>query len=349
MNRVNFLLLVALCLTACGHRENAQREQAPLKVKTMVLSPSEGGMTSRYVGTIEPIRETPLSLQSVGRVVSISAKNGQRVKKGQTLMAIDNTQAMNALQTAEASLKHAQDGYDRVSKVHSKGVVSDQKMVEIESQLAQAKSLYEAAKQQLAECTLTAPCDGLVDGLNIEIGQTIIPGTKICSLLDVTAFNVRFTVPEAEINGLESSRKKIEGTVECAAIDTILPIAITEKGVTANPLTHTYDVVAAVRGGAGLLKTGMVGKVLLNPQAEILHPKSETLNIIIPASCVLMKPEGPTVWILSNGEAERSPITLDGYQADGVRVSSGLQAGDTLIVEGYQKLYKGCKISCEDK
>ena len=231
MNRVNFLLLVALCLTACGHRENAQREQAPLKVKTMVLSPSEGGMTSRYVGTIEPIRETPLSLQSVGRVVSISAKNGQRVKKGQTLMAIDNTQAMNALQTAEASLKHAQDGYDRVSKVHSKGVVSDQKMVEIESQLAQAKSLYEAAKQQLAECTLTAPCDGLVDGLNIEIGQTIIPGTKICSLLDVTAFNVRFTVPEAEINGLESSRKKIEGTVECGAIDTVLPIVITATSV----------------------------------------------------------------------------------------------------------------------
>ena len=327
------LLLTVLCLVACGHRDESQREQAPLKVKTMVLSPSEGGMTSRYVGTIEPIRETPLSLQSVGRVVSISAKNGQRVKKGQTLMAIDNTQAMNALQTAEASLKHAQDGYDRVSKVHSKGVVSDQKMVEIESQLAQAKSLYEAAKQQLAECTLTAPCDGLVDGLNIEIGQTIIPGTKICSLLDVTAFNVRFTVPEAEINGLESSRKKIEGTVECGAIDTVLPIVITEKGVTANRLTHTYDVVAAVRGGADLLKAGMVGKVVLEKSPNR----------------VLMKPEGPTVWVLSNGEAERRPITLDGYQADGVRVSSGLQAGDTLIVEGYQKLYKGCKISCEDK
>ena len=343
------LLLTVLCLVACGRRDDSQREQAPLKVKTMVLSPATGGITSRYVGTIEPIRETPLSLQSVGRVVSISVKNGQRVKKGQTLMAIDNTQAMNALQTAEASLKHAQDGYDRVSKVHSKGVVSDQKMVEIESQLAQAKSLYEAAKQQLAECTLIAPCDGLVDGLNIEIGQTIIPGTKVCSLLDVTAFNVRFTVPEAEINGIEKNHRSMEGTVECGAIDTVLPIVITEKGVTANPLTHTYDVVAAVRGGADLLKAGMVGKVILE-KSEILNPKFETpSSLIIPASCVLMKPEGPTVWVLSNGEAERRPITLDGYQANGVRVASGLQPGDTLIIEGYQKLYKGCKISCEDK
>ena len=342
------LLVTVLCMIACGHRDDSQREQTPLKVKTMVLSPATGGMTSRYVGTIEPIRETPLSLQSVGRVVSVSAKNGQRVKKGQTLMAIDNTQAMNALQTAEASLKHAQDGYDRVSKVHSKGVVSDQKMVEIESQLAQARSLYEAAKQQLAECTLIAPCDGLVDGLDIEIGQTIIPGTKVCSLLDVTAFNVRFTVPEAEINGIEKNHRSMEGTVECGAIDTVLPIVITEKGVTANPLTHTYDVVASVRGGVNLLKTGMVGKVVLTPSA-VSHQPSAVSSIIIPASCVLMKPEGPTVWVLSNGEAERRPISLDGYQANGVRVASGLQPGDTLIVEGYQKLYKGCKISCEDE
>ena len=340
MKRQLTLLLTVLCLVACGHRDDSQREQASLKVKTQVLSPATGGMTSRYVGTIEPIRETPLSLQSVGRVVSVSAKNGQRVKKGQTLMAIDNTQAMNALQTAEASLKHAQDGYDRVSKVHSKGVVSDQKMVEIESQLAQARSLYEAAKQQLAECTLIAPCDGLVDGLNIEIGQTIIPGTKVCSLLDVTAFNVRFTVPEAEINGIEKNHRSMEGTVECGAIDTVLPIVITEKGVTANPLTHTYDVVAAVRGGADLLKAGMVGKVILEKSP---NPSS----LIIPASCVLMKPEGPTVWVLSNGEAERRPITLDGYQANGVRVASGLQPGDTLIIEGYQKLYKGCKVICD--
>lgn len=342
------LLLTVLCMVACGHRDDSQREQAPLKVKTMVLSPATGGITSRYVGTIEPIRETPLSLQSVGRVVSVSAKNGQCVKKGQTLMAIDNTQAMNALQTAEASLKHAQDGYDRVSKVHSKGVVSDQKMVEIESQLAQAKSLYEAAKQQLAECTLIAPCDGLVDGLNIEIGQTIIPGTKVCSLLDVTAFNVRFTVPEAEINGIEKNHRSMEGTVECGAIDTVLPIVITEKGVTANPLTHTYDVVAFVRGGVNLLKTGMVGKVVLTPSA-VSHQPSAVSSIIIPASCILLMPDGPTVWVLSNGEAERRPISLDGYQANGVRVAFGLQAGDTLIIEGYQKLYKGCKISCEDK
>ena len=336
MKRIYFLAVLALGLTACSHYERAQQEETALKVKTMIVAQQGTSPYSRYVGTIEPVRETPLSLQSAGRVVTINAKNGQRVRAGQIILKIDNTQAMNALNTAEASLRHAQDGYDRVKSVHEKGVVSDQKMVEIESQLAQAKSLYEAAKQQLNECTLKAPCDGLVDGLKVEKGQTIIPGTRLCAILDVSAFSVRFTVPEAEVKRLASG-----GVVECSAADTVLPITITEKNITANPLTHTYDVTARIKGGTDILMSGMVAVV------KMQNSEAKEEDIVIPAKCVLLKPEGPTVWVIEQGAAVRRGIVTAGYQADGVRVSEGLQAGDSLITEGYQKLYNGCKVVCD--
>lgn len=346
-------ILILLCLVGCTNYEQRNREQAPLKVKTMVVTSQTDNNTSRYIGTVEPAKATPLSMQSAGRVVSINAKNGQRVKAGQTILAIDATQARNALATAEATLRHAQDGYNRVSQVHSKGVVSDQKMVEVESQLAQARSMYEAAKQQLNECTLTAPCDGVLDGLNVEKGQTIIPGTQLCSILDLSGFSVRFTVPEAEANG---EWLKAKGTVECPALDTILPIVITEKSVTANVVTHTCEVVARIQGGAEILMSGMVGKVhITNDHSPLLsdrtpHGQTTTnsqLNIVIPANCVLLKQEGYTVWVVEQGCAVRRDIIVDGYLADGVRVQSGLQAGDTLIIEGYQKLYNDCKVVCD--
>jgi len=333
-----------LLLASCVHKNNQHSEVSPLRVKTMIVAPQTSLATSRYVGAVEPVRETPLSLQSAGRVVSIEVKNGQHVRAGQTILSIDNTQALNALRSAEASLHHAQDGYDRVKKVHSKGVVSDQKMVEIESQLSQAKSLYSAAKQQLNECTLKAPCNGVVDGLKVEKGQTIIPGTKVCSLLDVSAFNVRFTVPEGEIREIEKGGK-LQGTVKCSAVDTVLPIIVTEKSVTANPVTHTYDVVAQIQGGAEVLMTGMVAVARLQTNATQAESKNE---IIIPAKCVLLQPEGPTVWVIEQGKATRKDITTDGYLSSGVRVSSGLTAGDTLIIDGYQKLYKGCKVIIVD-
>lgn len=333
-------ILIALCLTGCSTRQQTHREQAPIPVKAQVVSSQAGSATTRYVGTIAPAHETPLSMQTTGRVVAVDVKNGQRIRKGQTIVAVDNTQALNALQAAEASLKHAEDGHKRASQVHDKGVIPDQKMVEIESQLAQAQSLYASARQRLEECTLTAPCDGIVDGLNVEKGQTIIPGTQVCSILDVSGFCVTFTVPESEINGLTMS-----GEVECAAVNKTYPVHVIEKSVAANPLTHTYDVKARIDGGKEVLMTGMVAKVrLINDRAA----NEQTVNdIVIPARCILLKPQGPTVWLVSQGTAVRQDIVIDGFRADGVRVLSGLDTGDTLIIDGYQKLYTGCKVICE--
>jgi hypothetical protein len=166
----------------------------------------------------------------------------------------------------------------------------------------------------------------------------VIPGTKICSILDISGFNVRFTVPEAEIRELGT-----KGEVECAAVNAVFPVTISEKSVAANTLTHTYEVVAHITGGTDVLMTGMVAKVQI---AQLSNDPSQQTNndIVIPAQCILLPPDGHTVWVAENGTAERRTITIDGYQADGVRVKSGLQAGDTLITEGYQKLYKDCKI-----
>lgn len=343
-NRVKVIGVIALVLMGCTKLEQRKQEQAPLRVKTMVVSSQSSSATGRYVGTIEPIRETPLSLQSAGRVINVHVQNGQHVRQGQTIVQIDNTQAMNALRSAEAALRHAQDGYDRVQKVHDKGVVSDQKMVEIESQLAQAKAMYEAAKQQVNECTLVAPCNGVISGLDVEIGQTIIPGTTLCSVLDMTGFCVRFTVPEAEIGVLQNAGTKYKGEVECVAIDTLLPIVLKELSMVANPLTHTYDVKARIAGKEPRLMKGMVGKVKIS--GERLAANGE--GIVIPAKCVLLKPEGPTVWVKEGNQAVRRTITVGGYQADGIRIESGLQAGDTLIVDGYQKLYTGCLIEVDE-
>ncbi len=311
-----------------------------MRVKTMVITPQVALPTSRYVGTIEPIHETPLALQTTGRIVSVDVKNGDHVRKGQTILSVDNTQALNALKGAEAAYKHAKDGHNRASKVHQKGVVSDQKMVEIESQYTQAKSLYEAAKQQLKECTLIAPCDGIISNLEAEKGQTVIPGTQLCSILDVSGFCVRFTVPEGEINGLTD--EGINGTVECAAVRATYPIHITERSASANPVTHTYNVVAAIDGGTEVLRSGMVAKVQMQSVQTTANE-----HIVIPAKCVLLKPEGHSVWVVEKGKAARRIITVEGYQADGVRVLAGLQTGDTLITEGYQKLYNNCIIENE--
>ncbi|MBO4666361.1 MAG: efflux RND transporter periplasmic adaptor subunit [Paludibacteraceae bacterium] len=343
--RKGIYILLVLVLCGCSKIVHKPKVPSAVHVETVVVAPQLSHAQSRYVGEVCAVRETPLSMQSAGRVLEIGCRDGERVRKGQVLVRIDSTQSVNALRSAEASLRHAQDGYDRAKQVHTKGGVTDQQMVEIESQLTQAESMYAAAKRRVEECTLRSPFDGVVSGLKLSIGETVTPGIQLFSILDISSLSVRFSVPEGEIGGVESN----SGTVEVPAAGVELPIRITEKSVRANTLTHAYSVTAAIKGGVGVLMPGMVGKVRLETSSQTEHgPASpdRIQTIVIPAHCVLLMPKGPTVWVVENGKAVRRAIEVSGYQANGVQVSSGLEVGDTLVVEGYQKLYTGCEVVC---
>ena len=65
----------------------------------------------------------------------------------------------------------------------------------------------------------------------------------------------------------------------------------------------------------------------------------------MPANAVLINQEGKFVWVVEEGRATRRKITLSGYSGNGVIVSEGLETGDLVIVEGYQKVSEGMKVS----
>ena len=67
-------------------------------------------------------------------------------------------------------------------------------------------------------------------------------------------------------------------------------------------------------------------------------------GFIIPANCVHTQHNGIAVWIASNGKAHRQPITSSAFVQGGILGESGLEAGDSIICTGYQKLFEGAEI-----
>lgn len=331
-------IALCVCASSCSKIERTAQEVKPIAVEIQVVGQGEYTPSSHYVGTVEAIREVPLSMQSAGRVTEVRAKEGNRVQRGQVLLRIDSTQAVNALHSAEAAYRQAQDGYERAQQVYDKGAVTEQKMVEIESQLTQTRSLYELAKQRVRECTLLSPCDGVLSGMHVEVGQTLAPGMRIAYVLDLSGYSICFAVPENEIGTVAVGQR---GEMECSALDRRFTVEVSEKNMKANPLAHTYEVKARVLGQTGGLMPGMIANVALE------HNATADASIIIPARCVLLQPNGATVWLAKEGRAQRREITVGGYKAEGVEVTEGLTVGDTLIVSGYQKLYKDCRILIE--
>lgn len=326
-------LLLAGMLVSCAGGEK-KHSVAPIVVQTMQVAAEKVSGESRYMGTVCAKREVPVSVQTAGRILSIHAEDGRFVRAGELLACVDSTQALNGLTSAQALLTKAQDGYDRMMKVYAKGGVTDQQRVEIESQLAQAKSLFAAAEERLDECRVIAPVSGWLREMDKQVGQSVVMGSQIGVIADMSAFTVRFTVPEAEVGTVTIGQK---GEMYCAAIDKTMPIVVTKKNISANPLAHTYEISANVQGATQGLMPGMMAKVSLIDTDSAAH-------MVLPTRCIHLMPEGHTVWVVIDGKAERRLIEIDGYQADGVRVRSGLTIGERIVTDGYQKLYKGCSV-----
>ena len=321
---------IALLFCSCVVREQNSRDRQPLRCEVITVQPTASFSRHAYMATVQAEAHIPLRLPYGGTISALCVKPNARVGKGDTLLRVDDTQARQTLAAANAALTQAQDAMQRTRPMHDKGLVTDIQMVELQTKLEQAQAAVTAAQQRLQQCTLTAPQNGLVTFTNLHVGQHLTPELTVMTLLDLSGFTACIHVPEAEVAALHVGDR---ATLSIPAIQAdSLSARLTLIGVQANALTHTYPVEAYISNPPANMLPGMVGTLTIL--------REERTAIIIPQRCVTLLPEGASVWVVNRYEqAERRPVTLGAYQADGVQVISGLTSGDKLITAGYQKLY----------
>ena len=333
------LLTLLLCLGSCGLKSTDQQQVKPIYVETLTIAEQKQINAHSYVGKMEESASIPVSSPIGGTVTELYVSNGEQVREGQVLLVIDSIQAYNSWQIALATLQQATDGFQRAQQVFEQGGVTEQKMVELRSQLQQAQSMLAIARKRLDDCTITAPRDGIVAECDLQIGQNIAPAVPIITLLDIQDYKVTFDVPEKDISTISIGD---QGTMSIEALNVSnIPIRVTEKNLMANRLSHTYTVTATLTHAAASVKRqllpGMVGKIQLQTQA--------VEGIIIPATCIHTQTHSTVVWVVDNGKAMRRQIEVGPYTADGVLVTSGLSIGDIIITSGYQKMYNGAPVT----
>ena len=236
--------------------------------------------------------------------------------------------------SAQATLEQAQDAYERLKKVHDNGSLPEIKWREMVANLEKAQAALDLANAMLADNTITAPFSGTVASLNAELGENITPLKPVMRIINTEGLTVKISVPENEI-----AKVRVGDTAEVVipALDNRRFMGkVTEKSMTASLLTHSYPVKVLIEQPDEELVPGMISKVVLSADVST--------GIIVPANAILVNEDGRFVWVAEEGRATRRNITISGYSGSGVIVSEGLQAGDIVIVEGYQKVSEGMKV-----
>ena len=330
------LSLCLFLLIGCGEKKNSKQPFDPtIPVEISVIEQSNDNNLRNYVGTVKSEMKLPVTSPLGGTLTGIYVKNGQHVKKGALIARVDETTAKSLHDAALASLHQAEDGYNRLKQLHDEGGIPDVRWVQMETDLEKARQAEISTRKHLNECTLRAPQDGYISMEERTIGESLLPSSPFCHIIDMNKMVVEFSVPEKEIGVIE-----IGDTAEATfpgLNNMTKTIEIVDKSFVSNPMGHTYTIKARVPVEDKDILPGMVVKIKLS--------LSEASGIVVPSSCVLTMPEGADVWTVKNGKAYRRNIKVSGFVKNGVVVDSGLSNGDTIITVGYQKLYNGAKVS----
>jgi RND family efflux transporter MFP subunit len=316
-----------------------------MPVQTVAINLVPVPQSSEYVATIKSRRSATLQPQVDGRLTQINVRSGDHVKSGQVMMAVDplHQQASVEAQRATERQKKAVFDYnslqiDRQKKLFEAGIISRDVLEQAQQAYDNSKADYESAvasrktqEEQLAYYTIRAPFDGVVGDIPVHVGDYVSANTMLTTVdenKDLEAYIYIPTERAAQVRqGLEVDLTDTSGKVlEKTKIDFLSPqVDSALQGIL---------VKAPVHFGPEVLRNAQLVK------ARVIW--STAPMAVVPVLAVTRQGGQSFVFVArqQNGHfvASQTPVTLGDTVGNAYSVTSGLNAGDKVIVSSTQFL-----------
>lgn len=306
----------------------------PVTVKVQVMKPESHAQMIRLSGSLVAGESVKLVTESAGKVVFLDLKEGQSVTKGQLLLRLNNDDLQAQLRKQETLLQELKQREKRQAALLAQKGVSEQEYERVATELASLEADVAFTKAQLAKTEIRAPFNGRIGIRYISEGAYISPNTRIADLVDDRTMYVDFGIPEKYATRIRNGLSV--GVVVSQHPDTFAArLKALEPRI--DPTTRTQMARAELSNNAGKLVAGSFARVLLE-----LNRNEQAL--LLTSTAVVPDMNAKKVFVVKNGKAEPVVITTDDRDANKVLVSSGLSAGDTVVVSGILKLRPGSDV-----
>ena len=275
-------------------------------------------------GTIDANEKVNLVSETAGAITGIYFNEGSPVQKGQLLVKVYNQDLVAALKQNDYQVALAKQNEYRNSILLQKEAISQQEYDTSLTSLNTLKAQSDVLKAQIAKTEIRAPFSGVIGLRNISPGGYLSPSTSIASLVNIDPAKVTFSVPERYLSMIKAGTK-ISFTIESSRKSFTAVVYAIEPAIDLSSRTITVRAKAA--NPDNLLKAGAFAKINLR-----LDQIAKT--IMVPTQCVIPDLKDNKVFIYHNGIAEAKTVKTDLRTDTRIEITSGLKAGDSLIVSG---------------
>ncbi len=365
-----FLVVVAAVSAYLWQRPQAsapverggRRMMQPSSIGVATVATGDMKVTLDALGSVTSLATVTVKTQVSGQLIEIDFKEGQEVKKGDPLAQIDPRPYQAALAQAQGQLSRDQALLDgaKVDLARYKGLAAQNAVprqtldtqtalvAQYQGAIDTDKALVEAATVNLAYCRIVAPMDGRVGLRQVDSGNYVTPGDAngIVVLTQLHPISVLFTVPEDELPAI-AKRLRSGATLPVAAYDRGRTTKLADGQLETfdsqiDPTTGTIKLRASFDNGDRLLYPNQ----FVNVELEVDQHKGVS---IVPTAAIQRGLPGTFVYVVNaDGTVSVRKVELGVTDGDRVEISSGLAAGERVVVDGADKLREGAKVNVRD-
>ena len=340
--KLTLLVLIAAAAAACS--ENSQSVGSapgmmPASVVTQVVERRHIIDEIEALGTAGANESIEIQPRISSLVESIEFTEGQNVAAGDVLVRLEDNEIVAGLALAEASLSESRSLYNRSLSLADTKAISAADLEQLLAQVRVDEASVEAARARLDNTIIRAPFAGRVGLRRVSPGSFVNTSTVITTLDDISKIKLDFSVPETFLTvlteGMNISAESLvypdrEFAGSVSSIDTRL-----------DPVSRAVQVRALIPNEQRLLKPGMFMSV------DLQRDRGEV--VVAPEQSIVPEGGSQYVFVVADGIVEQRRVVLGRRIPGFVAVESGLEAGESVIVEGTHKVRDGSEVQVSEQ
>ncbi len=289
------------------------------------------------LGVLKAQDAVKISTEVPGKVVAVLFKPGSYVTKGTLLYKLDDSVIAAQLRQAQAQLLLSQSNYQRYQSLKGidKEAISEQLLDRMHAKYKEDTALVNYYQAQVAQTVIRAPFSGYVAAKHVSVGDYVVAGAHLTSLVDRNYLLAIYHLPEQYLPQLQLGQRVKVHLENVKAKPIFGKVSYIAPKV--NVATHSVAVHALILNKKNTITPGLFIKVIQSVG------KSKKV-MVIPQAALVPTIEGSQVYRVRNGKAYAVPVTTGFMFKDDIEIVKGLRPGDVVVTSGQTRLRSGSPV-----
>lgn len=336
---LSLLLVMMLFVSGCGN-DNEKVTESAQAVSVTEVQKMDLVQNVSYPGIVRGHNEVTIMAKVPARVTDVYVKPGDHVSAGQVLLSLDSTdyqasvqQAAAAVSVASVGLNTARSNYERNKALYEAGAVSaavwesaQRGLESAQAGVQQAQAAYQMVQNQIGNCAITSPINGVVGSINLSLGETASLAAPAAVVSDSSDLEVEVMVNENDVTYIKEG-SEVDVVVKAAGLNKIKG-KVDSIATVADSVKRNFAVIVSLPNQGDKIRSGMFAELSIDTI-------SKTNVLCLPINAVIPQSGSSVVYTIDKNNKARPIDVQTGIKNDRyVEITKGLKAGQKVILKG---------------